>query len=131
MVSVLSYRHRNEQYRGEPLESYDRVAIRILETVDRLGSHLLLESQVLPGDNPPCSEDCGVCWCWDSFPPITRVTSMPPCGEREKPLELVGAEGQIWFISTNSSLSCFRIRRPWSPQLQEMVRLPNLLLFRI
>lgn len=47
VVSVLSYRHRNEQYRGELLESYDLVAIRVLEAVDRLGSYLLLENQDL------------------------------------------------------------------------------------
>lgn len=47
VVSVLSYRHRNEQYRGELLESYGLVAIRVLEAVDRLASYLLLENQDL------------------------------------------------------------------------------------
>lgn len=44
---VLSFRHRNEQYRGELLESYDQVAIKTSEAVDRPGSYLLLENQDL------------------------------------------------------------------------------------
>lgn len=118
MVSVWSYRHRNEQYRGELLESFDRVAVRISEAVDRLGSYLFLENQDLSWGQ--CTLQWSL-WCVDAeTPPITRVSSMPPCGEREKQLELVGAKGEVWFISTYFSLFCFRVRRPSS--LQESSR---------
>lgn len=124
VVSVLFYGHRNEQCRGDLLESLSSCN----KDFRGCGYATILSLAGQPG---PVTGRFVVCVDAE-IPPITRVSSMPPGGEREKQLELVGAEGEVWFISTNSFFLQDKEAR-LTPALgdgQRMV-LPNWLSLRI